>query len=103
VTDRPYRPSNGTEGMDFMDHFCDRCERDRIYRETQDGTDGCPIAAASFLYDIKEPGYPPEWVEDAEGFARCTAFEDEEKVTEETREYRRALAAGQKDLFEEKG
>lgn len=30
----PYRPSNGTEGADFQDYFCDRCERDRAFRET---------------------------------------------------------------------
>ena len=71
---RPYRPSNGCEGMDFMRDFCDRCEKDRLYRETKDGEKGCKIMLATFLYEPADPRYPKEWVQDEQG-ARCTAFE----------------------------
>ena len=75
---RPYRPSNGCEGADFIEFFCGRCERDREYRETGDGEKGCPIVAASFLYEVDDPRYPKEWVQDVPfGNARCTAFEEE--------------------------
>lgn len=62
----PYRPSNGTEGMVFEAHFCDRCARDA-------GQD-CPIHTAALVFDIGEPEYPAEWVE-GEGGPACTAFE----------------------------
>lgn len=62
----PYRPSNGTEGECFMGKFCERCRRDI----NQD----CPIIAATMAFDISDPEYPGEWVEDESG-PRCTAFE----------------------------
>jgi hypothetical protein len=76
---KPYRPSNGTEGMMFTERFCDRCKRDARYRETDDGADGCPILAASYCYEVDSEKYPKEWIvnlHDAIGStARCTAFE----------------------------
>ena len=76
---RPYRPSNGSEGMDFEARFCDRCKRDAKYRRTQDGADGCTILAAVFMVEIDDPKYPKEWVQNKYGdpygrTARCTAF-----------------------------
>jgi hypothetical protein len=73
-----YRPSNGTEGMMFMAEFCERCERERLWRKDQDKYDGCQIAANSLVFNIGEDGYPAEWIEDDEG-PRCTAFEPERK------------------------
>jgi hypothetical protein len=89
--------------MEFMDRFCDRCEKDARYRETTDGEDGCPIAAASMLYEVGDPEYPKEWIVDDDGLSnpRCTAFEEE--LSPERREDRRlhedAEAAGQVPLF----
>jgi hypothetical protein len=69
---RPYRPSCGSEGADFMAKFCDRCERDAAF---QDGEgDSCPIAAATMAYNVWEPEYPHAWVEDDVLGPRCTAF-----------------------------
>lgn len=69
---RKYRPSNGSEGMDFTARFCDRCRRDQAF---QDGTgDSCPIVAATVICDVDDPDYPKEWIEDEQG-PRCTAFE----------------------------
>jgi hypothetical protein len=48
-----YRPSNGTEGMIFMDEHCDKCFHDR--------NEDCEIIVASMLYDTNEPEYPKEW------------------------------------------
>lgn len=67
---RPYRPANGIEGIEFMARFCANCACDA---EDLDEEDGCPIAADAFAFDIKEDGYPKQWVEDAAG-PRCTAF-----------------------------
>ena len=76
---KPYRPSNGTEGMMFDDRFCDRCKRDAKYRRTGDGADGCRILLYVGAYQVHEPQYPKEWVvnlHDPVGLtARCTAFQ----------------------------
>ena len=71
-----YRPSNGTEGEIFMNHFCDRCSKDAKYRETLDGSDGCEILANTLVFEIDDPEYPKEWIRDEKG-PRCTAFEEE--------------------------
>ena len=75
---KPYRPSCGTEGLDFQEEFCFRCAKDAKYRETDDGADGCPILTASYLYPVSDRLYPKEWVQDERG-PRCTAFERESK------------------------
>ena len=72
-----YRPANGSEGMAFMDQFCDRCKRDAAF---QAGTgDSCPIVAATMVYQVTDPEYPAEWTCDAEGPV-CTAFEPEDEA-----------------------
>ena len=62
-----YRPSNGTEGMIFMDKFCDQC----VY----DLSENCDILADTFCYDVDDPEYPEEWIcdEDLQN-PRCTKF-----------------------------
>lgn len=70
-----YRPANGTEGIEFMAHWCDQCEHDRAFQEGVG--DSCPIAAAVMVYEKHEPGYPAEWTYDAEGQPCCTAFKPE--------------------------
>lgn len=76
-TTRPYRPSNGAEGADFISAWCGHCRRDADY---QDGAgDGCPIVAATFALDVDDVEYPAEWIcDDVPTFdtnPRCTAFE----------------------------
>jgi len=65
---KPYRPSNGTEGEDFMACFCANCRRD------QDEDDPCSIATWALAAAIDDPDYPEEWIVDQSG-PRCTAFE----------------------------
>lgn len=62
---RSYRPSNGTEGMDFCEAFCFRCVHDLDEK--------CDILTRTLIHDPSDPEYPSEWVIDAQG-ARCTAF-----------------------------
>lgn len=69
---RPYRPSNGTEGMIFDDRWCSNCARDAAWRE-DDSKEPCGILSRTFLYEIDDPDYPTEWIEDDAG-PRCTAF-----------------------------
>ena len=62
----PYRPSSGSEGADFMEQWCCRCEADV--------NGDCPIAADTMIYRISDPQYPSEWREDGPLGPRCTAF-----------------------------
>lgn len=82
MTDRkPYRPSNGTEGMSFISQWCGNCKRDRVANGSVEADDAkdedlCQIVAATFAHDIDDPEYPVEWIRDADGRPCCTAFED---------------------------
>ena len=81
-----YRPSNGTEGAIFESRWCEKCVRDRAYRESDGNKPGCEILAMTGAYKVDEPGYPSEWVYGAEG-PMCTAFDDKEPMTEADKKY----------------
>ena len=70
MNQRPYRPSNGTEGLAFEADFCDRCRRGRG-REP-----ACRIWAAALSLHTGERGFPSEWVDDPDLGPLCTAFDD---------------------------
>ncbi|MCL2076055.1 MAG: hypothetical protein FWH15_06405 [Betaproteobacteria bacterium] len=64
-----YRPSNGTEGDNFMEHWCFRCQRDKPEDEEY-----CPILGKTFALSADDPEYPVEWRFDQFGIPCCTAF-----------------------------
>lgn len=68
MTLEKYRPSNGTEGDAFMARFCERCAFG-----LGESLSPCLIVGATMAFDVDDPEYPTEWVEDAAG-PRCTAF-----------------------------
>lgn len=68
-----YQPSNGTEGEGFYASFCERCERDRAFREGAP-EDGCEIIVRTLVLDVDDPEYPSEWTYDADDMPTCTAF-----------------------------
>ena len=80
----PYRPSNGDEGMAFHAEFCDQCEHDRQWRESE--TNPCFIMGSSMAFDADEGGYPKEWHYDARGYPVCSAFEVEAEQPEKGKE-----------------
>lgn len=69
----PYRPSNGTDGEIFYETQCAGCAR-------ESGGKHCRLIGLAMAYNIGHPGYPKEWVRDADGGwpgnPRCTAFRD---------------------------
>jgi len=71
VAGQPYRPSNGTEGMHFEAHFCNRCTK-----EGDDERGYCEIASAVFCREIGDPAYPAErkYAIDGSG-PTCMAFQ----------------------------
>jgi hypothetical protein len=75
--DRPYRPSTGTEGVCFDQHWCEHCTRDAEYRSDPDNVDpalGCQLIANALAFNIGHPKYPKEWIYDNDGNPCCTAF-----------------------------
>ena len=77
-TNKPYRPSNGTEGMMFEELWCDTCAKDLLWRQTQDGSLGCTIHSAALCFDPGDDEYPSEWTHDAEGQPCCTQYTRED-------------------------
>jgi len=90
-----YRPSNGIEGIEFIEHWCGRCKHDEAFRN--DDGDSCPIVAATFCYEVSDPGYPQEWQYNDSGIPVCTAFE--EIGSPDKRDENAAI----RDLFSENG
>jgi len=73
-----YRPSNGTEGAEFCEAWCDRCVKD-VAAQRGDFENGCYIRAATYAFEVDDPEYPSEWTYDATGQPCCTAFEEASK------------------------
>jgi len=70
---RLYRPSNGTEGMGFMDLCCGECVHDWAFRQGESDA-GCEIVARALMFGKDDKKYPREWCYDADGHPTCTAF-----------------------------
>lgn len=70
-TPRKYRPSNGTEGIEFESNFCGQC-----IHQCPDPEVGknCDISMRAFFHEINEPEFPLEWQYDATGNPTCTAY-----------------------------
>ena len=64
---KKYRPSNGTEGIYFMEKFCDKCYYDR--------NSDCEILARTLIFDVNDPEYPKEWTY-KNNSPVCTKFKD---------------------------
>ena len=69
---QPYRPANGTDGMIFMECWCEKCCHDTEEKP-------CDIIGCSMAFDIGHPMYPKEWVYDENGRPVCTGFAQEVK------------------------
>lgn len=81
---KPYQPSNGTEGMCFVDSWCGNCARDKAMSEGKpiedcDDDEKCDIIANSMAYDRDDPRYPKAWVYGKDGHPCCTAFVEKGK------------------------
>ena len=77
---RLYRPSNGSEGFDFMETWCGHCANDKPWSEGKDfdscgPEEVCQIIADTMAYSIDDPSYPKQWVYGQDGRPMCLAFE----------------------------
>ncbi len=64
-----YRPANGTEGMRFIEKWCDRCQMIGTEHES------CPILLDSMVYEVDVSEYPSEFRMGKNG-PICTAFKE---------------------------
>jgi hypothetical protein len=73
---KPFYPSNGMEGMIFMEAFCEQCIHERwIHCQEEDrDEDKCKILSASMINQPGDPEYPKEWVYNEKGWPVCTAW-----------------------------
>ena len=74
-----YRPSNGTDGDAFINHWCCNCARDKSMSEGKDFDDCsddevCKILSDTFLYDTADEQYPNAWCYSDIGEPICTEF-----------------------------
>lgn len=90
---KPYSPSNGTEGIGFLECWCWECERERLFRKTDEPEHACEICTLSMVYSIKDKEYPPEWVYNECGEPVCMSFmpelTDEQVRADKDIQYRR--------------
>ena len=66
-----YHPSNGTEGMSFMEDFCLQCIHDN---PDLDSPKKCEILTATMCFYPTDPEYPKEWIY-KNGYPVCTKFQ----------------------------
>ncbi len=71
MKNRPYQPSNGTEGMSFEEDFCMQCIHTNPdpCKKPQ-----CGIWCAAVCWDIGDKHYPKEWIYDDNDQPTCTAW-----------------------------
>lgn len=62
-----YRPSSGTEGAVFQEHYCDRCSKNT------EEDNPCEIWMNTWIYELEDPEYPKEWIIDG-NIPTCTSF-----------------------------
>jgi len=65
--------------MWFDEYWCAQCQRDAAWREDENSVEPCDILSRSFIFDINDPEYPTEWIQDDVAYPhysnpRCTAF-----------------------------
>lgn len=77
AAENSFRPSNGTEGMDWMEDFCSQCIHDNPYLDDPEkkymGKRSCELITNAMCFYPTDPEYPKEWVYQA-GKPVCTKF-----------------------------
>lgn len=67
-----YQPSNGTEGMGFIDMYCMNCLHcDPDPRSKKQ----CTILGATMVFSVDDEEYPEEWTYDDKNEPMCTNWQ----------------------------
>jgi len=67
-----YQPSNGTEGMEFIEDHCMNCLH---CNPDPEGEKQCEILMRSMVYSAEQPEYPSEWTYDEKDKPTCTSWQ----------------------------
>ena len=70
---KPYRPSNGTEGMYFTSEFCENCIHDNPDYNAK--SPRCEILTLTMCLSANDPDYPKEWIYNDNNEPTCTKFQ----------------------------
>lgn len=74
MENKKYQPSNGTEGMFFIEKHCYNCIHGK-YEHTQRCEDNpCEILTNTMLHNVNDKEYPKEWIYNEYGEPTCTAW-----------------------------
>ena len=71
---RLYRPSNGSEGMSFIETYCATCIHEEWMQTQSDSAKKCGILSRTYLYGIEDSEYPNEW-RYVDGQPKCIKYE----------------------------
>jgi hypothetical protein len=66
---KAYRPSNGSEGANFIEEWCGKCAK-----SDGQGCGGCDITDRTMNTDPDDPAYPVEWNYREDGQPQCTSW-----------------------------
>lgn len=73
MSQRKYRPSNGSEGMWFVETYCSRCIHEKFMHTNDHEDKKCDIFSNTLIFNVNEKGYPEEWIYDDNENPKCTA------------------------------
>jgi hypothetical protein len=103
---RKFRPSNGTEGMIFVENFCDHCKHEKFCHTNNDNDKKCDILTNSMMHNVDEPEYPAELIYGDDGQPTCTKYiyrqwtdEDGQMLEEFINEEEETVDPAQLDIF----
>lgn len=71
---KPYQPSNGTEGCWFIQKFCENCIHGKHEHTVNPNDKPCDILSRTLLHSVDSPKYPKEWIYDQDNKPTCTAW-----------------------------
>lgn len=69
-----YQPSNGTEGMIFMENHCFQCIHEKFSHTQCHEDKKCDIMSRTMLHDPGDDEYPEEWIY-LDGKPTCTKYQ----------------------------
>ena len=78
-----YRPSNHTQGENFMSDHCYQCYK---WRDDHEAKAQCDIVLRTMFYDLSDLKYPKQW-RYVDGQPTCTSFKSREQHNAERKSY----------------
>lgn len=76
---KKYKPDTEAKAFGFLATWCDKCARDKDFR--QSGKDGCEILIKVMATPVDNQDYPVQWHYDVDGNPECSAFIGKEDKT----------------------